>query len=92
MHAINQALQTMIGWFRLLLGLFLALFGVVEGFLRAILVQLGVPGRLQSAIIIIVALLFVFAVLRLFGGVFRILLLVFLILLILRIVAPIAGF
>lgn len=91
MSPVDQALQTVIGWFRVVLGVFLAVFGVIEAFLRTLLVQLGVPGRLQGTIILVVAVLFIVIVLRLFGGFFRILLVVFLILLILHILAPAPG-
>ena len=91
MSPVDQALQTVIGWFRVVLGVFLAAFGVIEAFLRTLLVQFGVPGRLQGTIILVVAVLFIVIVLRLFGGFFRILLVVFLILLILHILAPPLG-
>ncbi len=91
MSPVDQALDTLVGWFRVLLGAFLAIFGVIEGFLRQLLLQLGIPGRLQGTIILLVAVLFIVGVVRLFGGLFRILLLVFLILLILHVLAPILG-
>ena len=91
MTAVDQALQTFFGWLRLILGAFLAVFGVIESALRGVLVQLGVPGRLQGTIILVVAALFIVLVLRLFGGLFRLLLLVFLLLLMLRVLAPLLG-
>ncbi len=91
MSPVDQALDTLTGWFRALLGAFMAIFGVIEGFLRELLVQIGVPGRLHGTIILLVAVLFIVAVVRLFGGLFRILLTVFLILLIVHVLAPILG-
>ena len=92
MGPVDQAIQVMLGWFQAILGAFLIVFGAIEGFLRDLLVQLGVPGRLQSAIILVVAVLFIIAVVRLFGGFLRVLLLLFLILLVLHLLAPLFGF
>ena len=91
MSPVDQALDTLIGWFRAVLGAFMAIFGLIEGLLRQSLLQLGVPGRLQGTIILLVAVLFIIAVVRLFGGVFRLFLIVFFILLILHVLAPILG-
>ena len=91
MSPVDQALDTLIGWFRAVLGAFMAIFGLIEGLLRQSLLQLGVPGRLQGTIILLVAVLFIIAVVRLFGGVFRLFLILFFILLILHVLAPILG-
>ena len=88
MGQVDQALGTVANWLRALLGLFLGLFGVLDVFLRHALARAGVPGSAQAAIILVAAVVFIAAVLRLFGGVFRILLVVFLILLMLHVLLP----
>lgn len=88
----GNALATVEGWFFAILAFFAGIFGVIEGALRQLLNQLGVGRDLQSIVILVVMVLFIVAVLRLFGGVFRILILVFLILLALHILVPNLGF
>ena len=88
MSQVDQALQTVSYWGRALLGVLLGVFGVIEQFLRRLLTQLAVPEGLQSLVILVVAVLFIVAVLRLFGGFFRVLLILFLILLILHVMVP----
>ena len=91
MSPIDQALNTLIGWFYAVFAAFLSFFGLIEHSLRGLLVQLGVPDRLDGAIILLAAIAFIAIIIRLFGGIFRILLVVFLILLILEILAPMLG-
>ena len=68
MSPVDQALQTLLGWFRAVFQAFLAIFGLIEGYLREVLVQIGVPARLHGAIILLAALAFIVATVRLFGG------------------------
>ena len=91
MSQVDQALQTLTYWGRALIGVFLGIFGIIEQFIRRLLTQLAVPEGLQSLVILALAVLFILAVLRLFGGLFRVLLIVFLILLILHVLIPNAG-
>ena len=91
MSPIDQALNTLLGWFYAVFAAFLSFFGLIERSLREALVELGVPERLHGAIILIAALAFIALIIRLFGGIFRILLIVFLILLILEILSPMLG-
>ena len=88
MGQVDHALDTVTSWLRALLGLFLGLFGVLDVSLRHALGLAGVPGDAQAVIILLAAVVFVAAVLRLFGGVLRILLLVFLLLLVLHVLLP----
>ncbi len=91
MSQVDQALETIAYYGRLLLGLLLGAFGMVEQFCRQLLGQAGVPPGLQTLIILAVAVLFIVAVLRLFGGFFRVVLVVVLILLVLHVLVPNAG-
>ncbi len=88
MNQTNSALATVEQWLRAILAFFVNIFGVIETALRQLLDQVGVPGNVQSVVILVVMVLFIVAVLRLFGGLFRILLVLFLILLALHILLP----
>ena len=92
MNQTGNALGTVEYWIRAIIGFFVGIFGVIEGALRQALGSLGVPGNVQSIVILVVAILFIVAVLRLFGGFFRILLVLFLILLVVHILLPNTGF
>lgn len=91
MNQTDGALGTVEYWFRALIAFLVNIFGVVETALRQLLNQLGVPGNVQSIVILVVAILFIVAVLRYFGGIFRILIVLFLILLLLHILLPNMG-
>jgi hypothetical protein len=91
MDFVNGALHTVETWLELLIGVLLGVFGVIEGFIRSILVQAGIPANLQQIIMLVVAVLLIIAILRLFGGVLRFLLVLFLILLALHVLVPTLG-
>ena len=91
MDLVNEALHTVETWLELLIGVLLGVFGVIEGFIRSILVQAGIPANLQQIIMLVVAVLLIIAILRLFGGVLRFLLVLFLILLALHVLVPTLG-
>jgi hypothetical protein len=85
MDFVNEALHTIGTWLELLIGVLLGIFGVIEGFFRSILVQAGIPENLQQIIMLVITVLLIIAIVRLFGGVFRFLLVLFLILLLLHV-------
>ena len=91
MNQSGDALGTVEYWIRATIGFFAGLFGVIETALHQFLTQIGVGADIQSIVILVVMVLFIVAVLRLFGGFFRILLVLFLILLVLHILLPNAG-
>jgi hypothetical protein len=66
----------------------MAVIGVIEVALRRMLVSTGINGELQSAILIIAAILLIIAALRLLGGVFGLLITVLLVLLIVNLLMP----
>ena len=66
----------------------MAVIGVVEVALRRLLVNAGIHGELQSAILIVVAIMLIVGALRLLGGVFGLLITVLLVLLILNLLMP----
>ncbi len=88
MDFVDEALHTVGTWLELLIGVLLGLFGVIEGFIRSILLQAGIPENLQRIIMLVVAVLLIIGIVRVFGGVLRFLLVLFLILLALHILVP----
>jgi hypothetical protein len=66
----------------------MAVIGVIEAALRRLLVNAGIHGELQSAILIVVAILLIIGALRLLGGVFGVLITVLLLLLIVNLLMP----
>lgn len=91
MDVVNQALHTLGIWLETLIGLLLGVFVVIEGFFRSLLVHAGVPENLQQILLLVVAVLLIIGILRIFGGLLRFLLIVFLILLALHILVPTLG-
>ncbi len=66
----------------------MTVIGVIEAALRRLLVQAGINGELQSAILIVVAILLIIAAVRLLGGVFGLLITILLVLLIVNLLMP----
>ena len=66
----------------------MAVIGVIEVALRRLLVDAGVNGELQSAVLIVVAIMLIIGALRLLGGVFGFLITVLLVLLIINLLMP----
>ncbi len=91
MNSVDQALQLVKHWLGVLLAFLFSVFAAIEGFLHVTMTQAGIPGGLQSLVILVVAILFIVAVLRLFGGVLRLLLILFLVLLLLHVLLPNLG-
>jgi hypothetical protein len=91
MDLVNEALHTVGTWLELLIGVLIGVFDVIEGFFRSILMQLGVPENLQQIILLVIAVVLILAILRLFGGIIRWLLVLFLILLVIHVLVPALG-
>jgi hypothetical protein len=66
----------------------MAVILVIENGLRHLLEQAGVVGQVQSAVLVIAAVLVIIAALRLLGGVFGFLITLLLILMILNLLMP----
>lgn len=71
-----------------LVGVVMAVIGIVEHALRQMLTQAGVQGQTQSAILVVAAILVIVAALRLLGGVFGFLITLLLILMIINVLMP----
>jgi hypothetical protein len=71
-----------------LVGVIMAVIVVIENGLRHLLAQAGIGGQVQSAVLVIAAILIIIAALRLLGGVFGFLITVLLVLMILNLLMP----
>ncbi len=90
MDQVDQAINALLRLFRAAGDALLAGLAAVEVWLRVQLSHLGVERSIQPVILTAVAILLLVAILRLFGGAIRVLLVVLLILLALHVVLPIA--
>ncbi len=90
MHQLDHAITALLALFRAASDVVLAGLAAVEQWLRVQLTGLGVAPGLQTAIMLAAAVVLAVLVLRVFGGVIRILLIVFLILLALHVLLPLA--
>jgi hypothetical protein len=90
MEKVDQAINALLALFASAADAVLAGLAAVEQWLRAQLTGLGVTPQIQTVIMIAVAILLLLLVLRVFGGIIRVVLVVFLILLALHVVLPLA--
>lgn len=90
MEKVDQAINALLALFASAADAVLAGLAAVEQWLRAQLTGLGVAPQIQTVIMIAVAILLLLLVLRVFGGIIRVVLVVFLILLALHVVLPLA--
>jgi hypothetical protein len=84
--AIDQALTTVGGWLAWLFALVVSLFAIITHAMRQLMDQLHIAPPIQSVIMILLVIALIILAIRLFGGIFRILLMVFLVLLLLEFV------
>ncbi len=91
MSPVDQALNTLLGWFRAVFAAFLSFFGLIEDYLRQLLTYLDIPGQFHGVIILIVTVLVIVLIVKAFAGLFRIFLVLFLVLLILHVLSPLLG-
>ena len=90
MDKVDQAINALLALFASAADAVIAGLAAIEQWLRAELTTLGVAPQIQTVIMIAVAVVLLLVVLRVFGGVIRVILVVFLILLALHVVLPIA--
>jgi hypothetical protein len=89
MDQIRDAVDALLRLLLSLLNIIFAGVAQVELWLRAELTRLGVEQRLQSAILIATAVVLLVAVLRVFGGLLRVLVALFLVFLAIQLLRPI---
>ena len=86
-HAIDLVLSLILGLFHLIvLGI-----GAIEAVLRDSLAPMGIGAQGQSVVLVVAALLLIVGAIRLFGGIFAILITIALVLLMLHILLPALG-
>ncbi|HST75772.1 MAG TPA: hypothetical protein VLJ20_10410 [Acetobacteraceae bacterium] len=90
MEKVDQAINALLALFASAADAILAGLAAVEQWLRTQLSGLGVAPQIQTVIMVAVAILLLLLVLRVFGGIIRVVLVVFLILLALHVVLPLA--
>ncbi len=88
MEMVDHALAAVGGVLVALLGLLLGLFGALDEALRHAMSGAGLPREAQTAVIVIAGVVFAIIALRLLGGVFRVLILIFVVLLLLHMAMP----
>jgi len=89
MERVDQAITKLLALIKSLVDLVLGALAAVEVWLRGQLAGLGVAPPIQTVILIAVAVLLIAAALRLFGGVLRGVVVIFLILLALHALIPV---
>lgn len=91
MRAVDQALSTVEAAF---FGIIDFVFGVLAGielWLRGLLTSAGIGPEAQTVVLVVVAVLLLLAALNLLGGVLRVLIVLFLVLLGIHIVLPLIA-
>jgi hypothetical protein len=88
MDQVNRAITGLLNALESLFRLVLAGFTGLEAWLRTQLVALGVPPRMETVILIAAAVALVLIALRAFGGLIRVLLVLFFVLLLLHLLLP----
>lgn len=89
MERVDQAITKLLALIKSLVDLVLGALAAIEVWLRAQLGGLGVAPPIQTIILIAVAVLLIAATLRLFGGVLRAVVVIFLVLLALHALMPV---
>jgi hypothetical protein len=89
MEQVDQAITKLLALIRSLVNLVLGGLAAIEVWLRGQLTGLGVASPIQTIILIAVAVLLIAATLRLFGGVLRAVVVIFLVLLALHALIPV---
>jgi hypothetical protein len=85
---MNAAIDFVLTLILRLVAAVMAIITVIEVSLRRLLVDAGINGELQSAVLIVVAILLIIGALRLLGGVFGLLITILLLLLIVNLLMP----
>jgi hypothetical protein len=89
METVKHALEAFLGLIMLLGGLIVDAIVAVEVWLRAQLALLGAPPQVQTAVLIVVAVLLILAAFRLFGGLIRIAVVIILLLIAIHALLPV---
>jgi hypothetical protein len=85
---VDQVINVLLAFILGLFGLIVTVIATIEDFLRGLLATAGISGQTQTIMLIATAVLLILAALRLFGGVFGVLIIIVLILLMVHILVP----
>jgi hypothetical protein len=88
METVRQALAALLSLLVDFVGLILAAIGGVEVWIRSQLSLAGVNPQLQTVILIALAVLLIVGAFRLFGGLLRIIIVIFLLLIAIKMLVP----
>ena len=91
MTQIDDALQTLTAWFHAAVSLLSRLLGAVDLSLQQMLAQAGVPQDARTILVLAIDIVVILLVLRVFGGLIRALLIVFLLLFLVHLLASGLG-
>ena len=91
LERVNQAITELLALIRRLVDLVLSGLAAIEIWFRHQLAGLGVAGPIQTIILIAIAVVLIAVALRLFGGVLRAVVVIFLVLLALHALLPVVG-
>ena len=83
-HTLNFVLSLILR----LVSVVMAAIGLIDAFLRSLMSRAGVGAQVQAVVLVAVAVLFIIASLRVFGGILRVLIIIFLILLLIQVLMP----
>jgi len=85
---MTQAIDFVLSLILRLIGLVMAAIAIIDAFLRGLMDRAGIGSQVQAIVLVAVAVLFIVAALRVFGGVLRLLIIVFLVLLLVHVLMP----
>ena len=91
MTHVDYALQTLTAWFYAAVSLFRRLLTEVDLSLQRMLEQAGVPQDARTILVLAIDILVILLVFRVFGGLIRALLIVFLLLFLVHLLASVLG-
>ena len=86
--AVEQAINFLLALVLGLFGLIVTAIATIENSLRGLLTEAGISGQVQGIVLVVTAVLIILAALRLFGGIFGVLITILLILLVVHIFVP----
>jgi hypothetical protein len=90
MNNLDHVTALVFGWFVAIIDILLLGLNAIERVVRTQLAHLGLAPPVQSFVLITLAVLFIVAALRLFGGILRALLIIFLLLVLLHLLVPVS--
>ena len=91
MDLVTRLIDGLLAILAVVFGFLMAVFAIIETWLRQLMDGVGVPGGLQTVTLVVAGVLFLLLVLRSLGGFLRIVLVLLLVLLLIHVLLPLAG-